>query len=682
MHLSTFDWILPIALVVGLAVVGVRTRRYGQSVAGFLAANRCAGRYLIALADARASIGLITLAWYFQQNYDVGYTSVWWGLSEGPVMIFLALTGWVAYRFRRTRALTLAQFLEMRYDRNFRIFCGGLAFVAGLLNYGVFPGISARFLIHLMGLPSHFAFAGTEFDTYLVFMVMMLSTALFFIFLGGQVTVMITDFLQGVFCNLVFAALTLYLLWKFPWSDLSTTLLSVADGKSLVNPAPNALKAEENFNVAYWAIQAVLILYTAKAWQGDQGYNASAATPHESKMANILNGWRFRVLMLVTLVVPLCIRTMMAHPEYAEAGAAVRAAVDAIPAGQVSELRTPVALGLMIPAGLLGFVIAAMFGAYLGTDNAYLHSWGSILVQDVVMPIRQRLGMRELSPKAHIRVIKCAIFAVACWGFFFSATFRSPDQRIAMYCNLSASLFYAGAGCAIIGGLYTRIGGRASAWGGMLTGVVIAAVGMFVQEFGSVWRPWEQSMPSVFAALSWIKGFNGQLLGFFAMLAATAVYVVLAFLAPANFDLDRLLHRGKHRIADDEEEVAIEADQRRSFWEKIGIDRNFTGWDRAVTWITLAWPIAGTLLFAAVTPFLLGDAPPSDESWLGFWRGYTYFTLFVGTSVVIWFTIGGFRDLRRMFVLLDKRGTDARDDGTVGKPAAEAEAAGRSAGER
>jgi len=664
MHLSTFDWLLPIALVAALAVVGVRTRKYGQSVAGFLAANRCAGRYLIALADARASIGLITLAWYFQQNYDVGYTSVWWGLSEGPIMIFLALTGWVAYRFRRTRALTLAQFLEQRYDRNFRVFCGALAFVAGLLNYGVFPGISARFLINLMGLPAHFAFAGGTFDTYLVFMVMMLSTALFFIFLGGQVTVMITDFLQGVFCNLVFAALTLYLLWKFPWSDLSTTLLSVGDGKSLVNPAPSSLSAEQNFNVGYWAIQAILILYTAKAWQGDQGYNAAAATPHESKMANILNGWRFRVLMLVTLVLPLCIRTLLEHPAYADAGAAVREAVGALPAGQVSELRTPVALGLMLPAGLLGFVIAAMFGAYLGTDNAYLHSWGSILVQDVIMPVRQRLGFGELSPKAHIRVIKVAIFAVACWGFFFSATFRSPDQRIAMYCNLSASLFYAGAGCAIIGGLYTRIGGRASAWGGMLTGVVLAAIGLFAQEFTNAWSSWKTAFPAGFHFLSWVKTYNGQLLGFFAMVAASAVYIACAVLWPANYDLDRLLHRGKYRVADDEE-AAIETDRERSFWEKIGIDRNFTGWDRAVTWITLAWPIGGTILFAIGTPFLLFGKPPEDAAWLGFWHGYTYFTLFVGTSVVIWFTVGGFRDLRRMFELLEKRGTNARDDGTV-----------------
>jgi solute:Na+ symporter, SSS family len=668
MHLTAFDWILPIVLVLGLAAVGLTTRKYGQSVAGFLAANRCAGRYLIALADARASIGLITLAWYFQQNYDVGYTSVWWGLSEGPIMVFLALTGWVAYRFRRTRALTLAQFLEMRYDRNFRIFCGSLAFLAGLLNYGVFPGISARFLIHLMGLPAQFSLAGAEFDTYLVFMVVMLSTALFFIFLGGQVTVMVTDFIQGVFCNLVFAALTLYLLWKFPWSDLGATMLAVGDGKSLVNPAPSSLEQEENFNITYWAIQAIIILYTAKAWQGDQGYNAAAVTPHESKMANILNGWRFRVLMIVTLVVPLCIRTLLDNPAYAEAGASVRAAVGALPPEQASELRTPVALGLMIPAGLLGFVIAALFGAYLGTDNAYLHSWGSILVQDVVMPIRQRLGLGELSAKAHIRTIKFAIFSVAVWGFVFSATFRSPDQRIAMYCNLSASLFYAGAGCAIIGGLYTRRGSSASAWAGMLTGVAIAAQCLFVKEFGGVWKGWEHSLPPVWSFLKWIDQFNGQVLGFTAMVAATAVYATIAVMRPANFDLDRMLHRGKHRVPEDQEEIAIEADRSRSFWEKIGLDGSFTGWDRVVTWITLAWPIAGTLLFAVVTPFLLGDDPPADHGWIGFWRWYTYFTLAVGTTVVIWFSIGGFRDLRRMYRLLAQRRADARDDGSVEKP--------------
>ena len=40
-------------------------------------------------------------------------------------------------------------------------------------------------------------------------------------------------------------------------------------------------------------------------------------------MANILNGWRFRVLMLITIVLPIAIRTMMHHPEYAPQAAAV-----------------------------------------------------------------------------------------------------------------------------------------------------------------------------------------------------------------------------------------------------------------------------------------------------------------------------------------------------------------------
>ncbi len=665
--MTLLDWLFPIALVVGLAAVGIATRKYGRSVAGFLAANRCAGRYLIALADARASIGLITLAWYFQQNYDVGYTSIWWGLAEGPVMIFLALTGWVAYRYRRTRALTLAQFLEMRYSRSFRIFCGFVAFAAGLLNYGVFPGISARFLMHLTGLPQVFLVSGVEVDTYAALMIVMLSTALFFIFLGGQVTVMLTDFLQGVFCNLVFAALTLWLLMKFPWSDLSDTLLSVKNGKSLINPAPSAMSAEENFNVAYWMIQVVILLYTAKAWQGDQGYNAAAITPHESKMANILNGWRFRVLMLITLVLPLCVRTMLEHPSYAVEGQVMRDAVAAMPAGQVSELRIPVVLGAMLPAGLLGLVVAAMFGAYLGTDNAYLHSWGSILVQDVIMPVRQRLGLAPLKASRHVLVIKCAIFAVAVFGFCFSMAFRSPNERIAMYCNLTASLFFAGAGCAIIGGLYTRWGTTRAAWAGMLSGMACAAIGIFTKEFGSVWQAWEGGgFNALYTSLLMVNKFNGQLLGFFAMIVASIAYVSVSITEGQRFDLDQLLRRGAYAVSEDNDETerAIGADERRSFWEKIGIDRDFTGWDRVVTWVTLAWPIAGTMLFAIGTPIIV-LYPFEDSAWLSFWHGYTYFTLVVGTSVVLWFAVGGFRDLARMLRLLKARGANAKDDGSV-----------------
>jgi hypothetical protein len=35
--------------------------------------------------------------------------------------------------------------------------------------------------------------------------------------------------------------------------------------------------------------------------------------------------------------------------------------------------------------------------------------------------------------------------------------------------------------------------------------------------------------------------------------------------------------------------------------------------------------------------------------------------------IVVWFTVGGVRDLRRMYAHLERYAADARDDGSVGK---------------
>ena len=481
MHLSTLDWSILGGCFTVLLVAAIATNRYARSVSGFLAADRCAGRYLIAVSYGMAQLGVISLVWFWQQYYKVGFTSIWWGFMENPAMILIALSGWVVYRFRQTRALTMAQFFEIRYSRRFRVFAGLVAFLSGIINYGIFPAVAARFFIALCGLPMVTAVGPWEIPTFALLMAVMLVTALFFVFLGGQVAVIVTDFLQGTFGQLVFLAVMLFLLATYSWSEIGETLLAAPEGQSMVNPFD--LGQEADFNAFYWVISVVVLFYGMLGWQGTSGYNAAAIDAHEAKMANILNGWRYRVLMLITLVLPICIRVVMTSPEHAAEAAEIEAIIASQPVlgGDpevlASQLRTPAAASIMLPSGLLGLFAAALVGAFISTNDSYLHSWGSIFIQDVVLPFRKK----PLGARAHLWLLRASILGVAIFAFIFSFNY-TPNQYVAMFLALTGAIFVGGAGSAIIGGLYWRRGTTAGAWAAMVAGMTLAGFGVVVKQ--------------------------------------------------------------------------------------------------------------------------------------------------------------------------------------------------------
>ena len=670
--MTLIDWLIPAALFATLVVFALRTRKYSNSVSGFLAANRCAGRYLVCVAYNMAQVGIITLVWYFQQYYDTGFTSIWWGLVENPLMIVIALTGWVAYRFRETRALTLAQFLEIRYSKSFRVFCGFVAFVAGVLNYAIFPAVSARFFIWICGLPESFPLLGVEVETFPFLMALLLSSAIFFVFLGGQIAVMVTDFLQGVFCNITFLVIILYLLMKFSWGEIGETMLAAPAGNSMIDPL--GIGAESQFNAYYWLISAFILFYTMRAWQGDQGYNAAAITPHEAKMATVLSGWRWRVLMLVALVIPVCVKVFLTHPQYAAQAQPLHDAIAALPTeAYQAEARVPLALGLILPAGILGMFVAAMYGAYLSTDDTYLHSWATIFVQDVVLPIRQALGFGPVGTRAHLWLVKGSVLAIAVFAFWFGLNYK-PNQYVAMWSALTAAVFVAGAGSVIIGGLYWSRGTTQGAWSAMAVGIAVSAFGILVKDnywvFESVFGA--DGVPSALTRIHESKWISGQVLTFAAMASSIAVYVGVSLATcRERFDLDRMLYRGKHRALLPESERDFREDRGGEqsadlpgWMRTIGFSREYSRADTWITSITVLWPLAFTVVFIVGTAYAMTFGI-AQESWLAFWQFWVWLIFATGCVIVVWFTIGGFRDLRRMYAHLERYHADAGDDGTV-----------------
>ena len=194
------DWTIFVVLLIALTGLAVYAKRFNRGVADFLVANRCAGRYLLSISQGIAGIGAISFVAEFQRYYVAGFSGIWWVLVFYPISLLLALTGWVAYRYRETRVLTMAQLFEMRYSRKFRVFTGILAWVSGVINMGIFPAVTARLFIYFCGLPATFSFLGLEgISTFVTIMLIELSIALSFTFLGGMIAVMVTDFIQGMF---------------------------------------------------------------------------------------------------------------------------------------------------------------------------------------------------------------------------------------------------------------------------------------------------------------------------------------------------------------------------------------------------------------------------------------------------------------------------------------------------
>ena len=635
MNMTGLDWLI-LAGVYGALVGGVLlSRRYMQSVADFLAAGRTAGRYLISVSQGIAAIGAITLVANMEMNLEAGFAMSWWGLSMSVFILIIAASGWVSYRFRATRCLTMAEFFERRYSRGFRIFAGFLAYGSGIVNFGIYPAVGARFFIYFMGLPPEFDFLGMTFETFPVAMAVLLLTALYFVLVGGQIAIIVTDFIQGLFANIVFLVVPIYLLTIVSQDQIVDVLSTHEPGKSKVDPFDTG--NVESFNLGFFLIGVVGVFYNALSWQGTQGYNTSAKSAHEAKMGSVLGMWRGMPSALFMLLLPIIATTVLTHPDFETTAASVNGVLETVPNEAVhSQLQTPLALTQLLPAGLLGLFAAMMLAAFITTNDSYLHSWGSIFIQDVIIPLRKK----PLDPEAHLRVLRWSIVGVALFIFGFSLIYRESEQ-ILMYFAVTGAIFAGGSGAVIIGGLYWNRGTTAAAFAALITGGTLAVIGVVAPER---------------------IGLNGQEMWALAMGSSAVVYVVISLLAGRRFDLEGLLHRTDDKRH--QERVVLS----RNLWRSIrhlGLDNpEFTRRDRWLYVATYTWTAIQILIFVVGTTLAL-TVGLSQDFWMSFWRIYVLVHLILAGVVIVWFTIGGWRDLRRMTAALQTLERDAKDDGWV-----------------
>jgi SSS family solute:Na+ symporter len=687
-NLSFIDWLIVLAALGGMIYSVNMTKGLMKSVTDFLSAGRTAGRYVISVSSGVAGLGAISIVMFLEMGYVAGFSLSWWGLSQGIIILAITMSGWVIYRFRSTRCLTLAQFFEKRYSRNFRIFAGIVAFFAGIINFGIFPAVGAQFFINYCGLPDSFM----GIPVYPLVMILLLGVALYFVYTGGQIAVIIADFFQGVFVTFVLFGIALYLFFTIGWDQVSESLeqtpitlareqiadlraddsfqgLSDAEqnkkifeinenyeNSSRINPFKTS--HVEDFNFWYFLIGIIGVMYGTLGWQGSQGYNSSAKSAHEAKMGSVLAGFRGLPQGLFMFIVPVLIYVLMTHPDYQSVADSVTSSLDKLSTDTLrSQMRAPFVLSEILPVGLLGAFAALMLAAFISTHDTYLHSWGSIFIQDVVMPFREKPFDKE----THLKVLRYSIFGVAIFIFLFSLLF-SQSQKIALYFAVTAAIFSGGCGAVIIGGLYWDRGTTAAAWTAMIVGAIIGVGGTLVKQVSGEWLADPSSFATIKSIILFLQDINGQEYWGIGMAASSLSYVSVSLAGNGTrVNMDRLLNRGKYSIKGEMKVVNQEPDLG---WKIFGMGKEFTKTDKLIYIINYVWTGMWTLVFIIGTAYNLSN-PVSNSSWMVYWKYYIYINIAVSAVIIVWFTVGGFSDLRDMIKSLQSENRDHGDDGWV-----------------
>ena len=688
MNLSFIDWLIVLAALGGMIYSVSMTKGLMKSVTDFLSAGRTAGRYVLSISSGVAGLGAISIVMFLEMGYVAGFSLSWWGLSQGIIILAITMSGWVIYRFRSTRSLTLAQFFEKRYSRNFRIFAGIVAFFAGIINFGIFPAVGAQFFINYCGLPDLFM----GIPVYPLVMILLLGVALYFVYTGGQIAVIIADFFQGVFVTVVLFWIALYLFFTIGWDQVSESLeqtpiklaqeqiadlraedsfqeLSDAEqnkkifeinekyeNSSRINPFKTS--HVEDFNFWYFLIGIIGVMYGTLGWQGSQGYNSSAKSAHEAKMGSVLAGFRGLPQGLFMFLVPVLIYVLMNHPDYQSVADSVTSSLDSLSTDTLkSQMRAPFVLSEILPVGLLGAFAALMLAAFISTHDTYLHSWGSIFIQDVIMPFRDK----PFDKDTHLKVLRYSIFGVAVFIFLFSLLF-SQSQKIALYFAVTAAIFSGGCGAVIIGGLYWDRGTTAAAWTAMIVGAVIGVGGTLVKQVSGDWLADPSSFATIKSIILFLQDINGQEYWGIGMAASSLSYVSVSLAGSGTrVDMDRLLNRGKYSIQGEVKVVNQEPD---IGWKIFGMGKEFTKTDKLIYIVNYVWTGMWTLVFIFGTVYNLSN-PVSNSSWMTYWKYYIYINIAVCSVIIVWFTLGGISDLRHMIKSLKTENRDHGDDGWV-----------------
>ncbi|MGH7598206.1 MAG: sodium:solute symporter family protein [bacterium] len=339
-------------------VAGVMVRKYVGKVEDFLVAGREMDVYLGIASLAATEFGIVTCMYTAQNGFEKGFAGAIPGVLTFVAMFLVGYTGFCVKPLRDSGVMTIPELFEKKYGPRVRWASGVVIVLGGLLNMGVFLRTGGDFLVNVSGMNPDYL---EEMMT-----VLLVGVAVYTI-LGGMLSVLVTDFLQFIVMSAGLIVTTFLILDKVGWNTLVDTV-QTNYGEGGFNPLKNA-----SMGWSYVIFNALLNTAAVLTWQTQIARVLAAKDSKTGRKVYTGTSFFFVARFLIPGIWGIAALAILTPEQI----------------GGNSLLAMPKMLSILVPAGLMGLLVAAMLAADMSTDSSYMLTWGSVIYNDIMAPFRK-----------------------------------------------------------------------------------------------------------------------------------------------------------------------------------------------------------------------------------------------------------------------------------------------------
>ncbi len=421
MNLTILDWLIILVYVLVIFYASYYAKRYVGKISDFLVADRSMGFHLGLVSLMSTEIGIITFMYLAEAGYTNGFVALMIGIPFFIVFIFLGKTGFIIKPLMEMKIMTIAELFQKKYGKGVRFYAALLMAVGGIINFGVFPGVEAKFINTVTGIPQEYL---------LLTMVIILSMVLIYTAVGGMVSLIITNYVQFILLSFGMIFITVFGVYKIGWSNI---ILTVQENYS--TQGFNAFAKGGNFGLSFllWQLLFQLAVLTISPYITMRLFSAK-----NTKTGKKIFTWS-SIMFLARGVIPvfwgiLALTYLTTKPE------------DPL-------LALPLMIVDLTPKGILGLVMAAFLAASMSTYASYLLSWSSVISQDLLGVAIRQITKKEISNKTQLIISRSTMTVVMLfiiwWSFFYQT-----EGLLFFYLMLAVNLFLAGTLVSATFGIY------------------------------------------------------------------------------------------------------------------------------------------------------------------------------------------------------------------------------------